>query len=58
MLPAAGHLPKDASTGNWIVGKVGRELTTEQGHDAARAVVLNILATLKGEHGSLYTDRR
>ena len=31
------------------MGKVGQELTTEQGADAARVVMLNILATLKGE---------
>ena len=44
---AAGHLPQPAE-GPLIVGKVGRELTTEQGYDASRSVVLNILATLKG----------
>jgi hypothetical protein len=47
--PAAGHLPQPAA-GPLIVGKVGRELTTEQGTDAARVVILNILATLKGAH--------
>lgn len=31
------------------MGKVGRELTTEQGAEAAKAVMLNILATLKCE---------
>lgn len=44
---AAGHLPQPAD-GPLIVGKVGRELTTEQGAEAAKAVMLNILATLKG----------
>lgn len=47
-LSAAGHLPVEAS-GTLITGKVGSELTTEQGYDAARVVGLNILATLKGE---------
>jgi enamine deaminase RidA (YjgF/YER057c/UK114 family) len=36
-----------------MTGKVGSELTTEQGYDAARVVALNILATLKGELGDL-----
>lgn len=44
---AAGHLPQPAE-GPLIVGKVGSELTTEQGYEASRAVILNILATLKG----------
>lgn len=30
------------------MGKVGADLTTEQGAEAAKAVALNILATLKG----------
>jgi enamine deaminase RidA (YjgF/YER057c/UK114 family) len=46
----AGHLPQPAE-GGLITGKVGSELTTEQGYDAARAVGLNILATLKAELG-------
>jgi enamine deaminase RidA (YjgF/YER057c/UK114 family) len=36
-----------------MTGKVGSELTTEQGYDAARVVALNILGTLKGELGDL-----
>jgi len=34
-------------------GKVGRELTLEQGYDAARVTVLNCLAALKAEIGDL-----
>jgi hypothetical protein len=32
-----------------MTGKVGADLTTEQGAEAAKFVALNILATLKGE---------
>jgi enamine deaminase RidA (YjgF/YER057c/UK114 family) len=34
-----------------MTGKVGSELTTEEGYDAARRVGLNIIATLKNELG-------
>lgn len=47
LLYTAGHLPQPAE-GPLITGKVGKDLTTEQGADAAKAVALNILATLKG----------
>lgn len=32
-----------------MLSQVGRELTTEQGYDAAKVVMLNILATVKSE---------
>jgi len=50
LIYTAGHLPKSAE-GGLITGKVGVELTTEQAYDAARAVGLNILATLRAELG-------
>lgn len=36
-----------------ITGKVGRELSVEEGYDAARLVGLNMLAILKDQLGSL-----
>jgi len=45
----AGHLPLPAD-GALITGKVGADLTTDQGYDAARYVGLNILATLKSKY--------
>ena len=36
-----------------ITGKIGEELTIEEGRDAARLVGLNILASAKQELGSL-----
>jgi enamine deaminase RidA (YjgF/YER057c/UK114 family) len=50
LIYTAGHLPVTPQ-GVVITGKVGSELTTEQGYDAARAVGLNLLATLRSELG-------
>lgn len=39
--------------GTRIVGKIGRDLTVEQGYEAARVCALNSLANLKGIIGNL-----
>ncbi|HZT06210.1 MAG TPA: RidA family protein [Chloroflexota bacterium] len=49
----SGHGPAADSSGKRPIGKVGRELTLEQGYQAARLVGLNLLASLKAEIGSL-----
>lgn len=36
------------AAGEFIKGKVGQELTPEEGYAAAHRVVLSLLATLKG----------
>ena len=41
-----------------MTGKVGQDLTTEQGYDAARLCTLNLLATLKAELGDLDKVKR
>ncbi|MCG3114692.1 MAG: RidA family protein [Candidatus Manganitrophus sp. SA1] len=41
-----------------IVGKLGKELTVEQGQQAARITLLNALAVIKAELGSLDQVRR
>ncbi len=41
-----------------ITGKVGKDLTTEQGYEAARLVAINHLAVLKSELGSLNKVKR
>ncbi len=41
------------SDGNYIVGKLGQELTIENGYEAARLVAINQLAVLKNELGEL-----
>jgi enamine deaminase RidA (YjgF/YER057c/UK114 family) len=53
----SGHLPS-GSDGALIQGKVGADLTMEEGKLAARAVGMAILATLKHELGSLNKIKR
>jgi enamine deaminase RidA (YjgF/YER057c/UK114 family) len=48
----AGHGPFDGST-LLMSGRVGEDLTLEQGYEAARLTALSILATLKRELGDL-----
>jgi YjgF/chorismate_mutase-like, putative endoribonuclease len=48
----AGHGPFDGST-LLVEGLIGRDLTLEQGYDAARLTGLAILASLKHELGDL-----
>lgn len=52
MLYASGHGPRRAD-GKAIQGKVGADLTLEQGYEAARVVGLNILSTVRSTLGSL-----
>jgi enamine deaminase RidA (YjgF/YER057c/UK114 family) len=53
----AGHGP-DKSEGGMVTGKVGGELTLEQGRDAARLTCISLLSTLKGEIGDLNKVKR
>uniref|UniRef100_A0AAV1UCT1 Endoribonuclease L-PSP/chorismate mutase-like domain-containing protein n=1 Tax=Peronospora matthiolae TaxID=2874970 RepID=A0AAV1UCT1_9STRA len=53
----AGHLPQPAG-GDLIVGKIGKDLTPEQGYDAAHYVALSLMATLKNEVGDLDKIKR
>lgn len=53
----AGHGPSNAE-GKDITGKVGKDLTVQQGYDAARSVGLNLLASLKAEIGDLNKVKR
>jgi len=48
----SGQIPRTAD-GSPIVGKVGRDLTTQQGHEAARACGIAIIAVLKAAVGDL-----
>ena len=48
----AGHGPFDGST-PLVQGRLGDDLTVEQGYEAARLTALAILASLKHELGSL-----
>jgi enamine deaminase RidA (YjgF/YER057c/UK114 family) len=53
----AGKGPRQVD-GSYITGKVGTELTVEQGYEAAKLVALNQLAALKAELGDLSKVKR
>ncbi len=53
LLYVSGHGPAKLSDKTPLAGRVGHDLTTEQGKDAARAVGVNILATVRATLGSL-----
>ncbi len=57
LLFLAGH-GSTKPDGTYITGKVGKELTTEQGVDAARQTGINLLATLKAELSDLNKVKR
>lgn len=48
----SGNGPRD-SEGNRIVGKIGTDLTVEEGYQAARLTAINHIAILKTELGDL-----
>jgi enamine deaminase RidA (YjgF/YER057c/UK114 family) len=53
----AGHGPTRADGSN-ITGKLGKDMTIEQGYDAARQTGIALLSTLKGEIGDLGKVKR
>lgn len=53
----AGHGPSNPD-GTDITGKVGKDLTVQQGYDAAKTVGLNLLSSLKAELGDLNKVKR
>jgi enamine deaminase RidA (YjgF/YER057c/UK114 family) len=57
MLYVSGHGPAKIE-GKPDAGKVGKDLTPEQGKESARAVGLNILATVRSTIGSLDKVKR
>jgi enamine deaminase RidA (YjgF/YER057c/UK114 family) len=58
MLYVSGHGPAKIDAKSPVVGKVGGDLTAEQGKEAARLVGLNILATVRNTLGSLDKVKR
>lgn len=52
LLHLCGHIPTTKS-GEIITGKVGKELTKEEGYESARACAINILGTLSSELGGI-----
>jgi enamine deaminase RidA (YjgF/YER057c/UK114 family) len=57
LLYLSGHGPTKADGTN-ITGKVGKDLTVDQGYDAAKQVGVAILSTLKAELGDLNKVKR
>ena len=53
LLYLAGVGPAKRADGRAFIGKVGAELTLEEGYEAARLVCLNIISRLKAELGDL-----
>ena len=52
LLFLSGHGPARAD-GTWITGRLGRDLSIDQGYEAARLTGLNLLATTRAALGSL-----
>jgi len=52
LLFTSGHLPDSAGT-PIHVGKLGRDLTVEQGYEAARHAMINMLGTVRNALGTL-----
>jgi enamine deaminase RidA (YjgF/YER057c/UK114 family) len=57
LLYLAGHGPTKADGSN-VTGKVGKDLTLEQGVEAARITAISMISTLQGELGDLNKVRR
>ena len=58
MLYVSGHGPAKIDDKTPMAGKVGSDLTLEQGQESAKAVGLNILATVRNALGSLDKVKR
>jgi len=56
LLFLSGHLPYN--NGKLITGKVGQDLSVEDGYNAAKAVCVGLLSTLKAELGDLDKVKR
>lgn len=57
LLFVSGHGPRRPN-GEYMTGKVGRDVTTEQAYEAAKVVMLNCLASVQREVGDLDRVRR
>ena len=57
VLYLAGHLPDSAGVPQYM-GKLGREVTVEEGYRAARVAMINSLGTIKANIGDLKRVKR
>ncbi|MCH6256868.1 RidA family protein [Puniceicoccaceae bacterium K14] len=53
----AGHLPK-RQDGSLVIGKLGKDLNTREGHQAAQLTAIALINTLKSELGELDRVKR
>ena len=53
----SGHVPRNED-GTFVTGKLGRDLTVQQGYDAARLTAIGLLASLQQEIGDLSRVRQ
>lgn len=53
----SGHGPRKED-GSYVEGRVGRDLTLEEGYDAARRTAVSLLSSLKAEIGDLSRVKR
>ncbi len=58
LLFVAGHLPRQPDGNVLNAGKVGREVSIEQGYEAARLAAINCLASIKAATGDLDKVKR
>ena len=58
ILYVSGHGPAKLDANSPVLGKVGVDLTLEQGQESARLVGLNILSTVRNTLGSLDKVKR
>jgi len=58
MLYVSGHGPAKLNESSPVAGRVGADLTLEQGKEAARLVGLNILSTVRATLGTLNKVKR
>jgi enamine deaminase RidA (YjgF/YER057c/UK114 family) len=58
ILYVSGHGPAKLSDKTPVVGRIGADLTLDQGKECARAVGVNILSTVKAALGSLDKVKR
>ncbi len=58
LLFTAGHGPLGPDSKATMYGKLGRDLSVEQGYEAARTTGLNLLATVRDQLGNLDKVKR
>ncbi len=58
ILYVSGHGPAKLNDKSPVAGRVGADLTTEQGKESARLVALNILSTVRNTLGTLDKVKR